>query len=116
MPLEAKLSAPWYKHLLRTSMAGILPEDVRWRGDIGGHPGWRFFEQLVSETARSAPEIWSRSHLDGKLNRWIDILKLSRTWNEYERSGDYCTGFNLLVLAILSQWLSDQFPSAHTVE
>ena len=116
MPLEAKLSVPWYKYLLRVSMAGILPEGVRWRSNIGGHPGWTFFEQLVSETARSAPEIWSRSSLGGKLKPWIDTLKLSREWSEYERSGNYCAGFNILVLAILAQWLSDQFPSALAVE
>lgn len=43
MPLEGKLALPWYKHLLREGTAGILPEDVRWRTNVGGHPGGHFY-------------------------------------------------------------------------
>ena len=46
MPVEAKLSAPWYKHQLRKSMLGILPEDVRWRKDMGGIPDGSFMSSL----------------------------------------------------------------------
>ena len=42
MPLAAKLCVPWYKHLLRDGMAGMLPEDVRWRSDIGNVLGGSF--------------------------------------------------------------------------
>ena len=72
MPLAAKLCVPWYKHLLRNCMAGILPEEVRWRSDIGNHPGWKFFERLIAEMAQNAPEIWNRPGADGTLSRWID--------------------------------------------
>ena len=67
MPLAAKLCVPWYKHLLRNCMAGILPEEVRWRSDIGNHPGWKFFERLIAEMAQNAPEIWNRPSVDGTL-------------------------------------------------
>lgn len=43
MPLEAKLSMPWYKHLLRKSMINVLPEDVRWRRQLGGASWMEFF-------------------------------------------------------------------------
>ena len=106
MPLEAKLSVPWYKYVLRKSMKDILPEEVRWRSDLGGHPGWKFFEQFIKEMARIAPEIWSHSCLNNSLNRWIDVSNLGFAWGEYDRSGDYSTGYNIFILAVLSQWLS----------
>ena len=112
MPLAAKLCVPWYKHLLRNSMAGILPEDVRWRSDIGNHPGWKFFERLMAEMAQSAPEIWNRPSADGTLAHWVDASMLSRASGEYLRGGDRGIGHNLFELAILAQWLGVQ---PHTI-
>ncbi len=116
MPLEAKLSAPWYKQLLRDNMVGILPEDVRWRRTVGGHPGHKFFEQLVAEMAQSAPGLLTFSHLDDRLKRWIDAPRLGRACGEYHRSADFSTGYNLFVLAILAQWLDTRPQSLLPVE
>lgn len=109
MPLAAKMCVPWYKHLLRDGMSGILPEDVRWRTDIGNHPGWKFFERLIAEMAQSAPEIWNRPGMDGMLKSWIDISRLNRASDEYLRAGDQTVGGYLFVLAILAQWLGTRF-------
>lgn len=106
MPIEAKLSVPWYKYVLRKSMEGVLPEDVRWRSDIGGHPGWKFYEQFITEMERTTPQIWNRSRLCDILNRWIDASNLGLVWDEYHRSGNYSNGYNIFLLAVLSQWLS----------
>lgn len=115
MPWEAKVSAPWYKGLLRDSMAGILPEDLRWRRTLGGHPGHKFHERLVSEIAGNAPKPWNRPRLEHTLKRWVDVSKLGSAWDEFHRSADYFTGYNLFILAILAQWLEtrprDIFPS-----
>lgn len=108
MPIEAKLFAPWYKHALRKSMEGVLPEGVRWRRDIGGHPGWKFHEQLIGEMARGTPNIWSLPHIASTLNKWVDAKSLARTWREYEISAEYETGFNLFTLAILAQWVTSR--------
>lgn len=108
MPIEAKLFSPWYKHVLRKSMEGVLPEDVRWRRDIGGHPGWKFHEQLICEMAQSAPNLLSVPHIASTLNKWIDTASLARSWGEYEISADYDTGFNLFTLAILAQWMTSR--------
>ena len=106
MPIEAKLFPPWYKHTLRKSMEGVLPEDVRWRRDVAGHPGWKFHEQLICEMAQGAPTIWSLPHIASTLSKWVDATRLVRTWGEYEISADYDTGFKLFTLAILSQWMT----------
>ncbi len=105
MPLAAKLSDPWYKHLLRRGMDGILPERVCWRSDIGQHPGWQFYERFATEMARNSSEIWDRSHMNGMLEKWVDVSRLSGVWLEYQRSGELGGGYNPLVLAILSRWL-----------
>ena len=113
MPLAAKLCVPWYKHLLRNCMAGILPEEVRWRSDIGNHPGWKFFERLSAEMAQNAPEIWNRPIVDGTLGRWIDASMLTRESGEYLRRGDQSLVGNRFVLAILVQWLGSQGSGNH---
>ncbi len=106
MPVEAKLFTPWYKHLLRKSMDGILPEQVRWRRDIGGHPGWKFYEQLISDMVRHAPEIWHPERLGSTLKQWFDASSLEREWRRYAQNVNYEIGFNLYTLAILARWLS----------
>lgn len=109
MPLEVKLFAGWYKLLLREAMAGILPEAVRWREDLGSHPGGEFRGCLIGQIARNAPAFWKRESLERKLDRWIDGASLGRAWDRYHRSGDLETGLNLLALAVLAAWTEDRF-------
>lgn len=112
MPVRAKLFDGWYKHVLRRSMAGILPEQVRWRTDLGSHPGGEFRAQLVSGIASGAPEIWKRSEVQRRLDQWIDTASLERAWDRYESRGDLGTGLELMSLAVLSRWLAARFPEA----
>lgn len=119
MPLGAKLATPLYKHTLRRCMAGILPEGVRWRRDVGQHPGWTFYEQLIAETVRSAPDLWSFPGRSDRLKKWIDPLNLARACRDYDRSATYATGFNLFTLAVLAQWIAcrpDSFSSARSTQ
>ena len=105
MPVAAKLAAPWYKNFLRTSMADTLPAAVTWRQDVGNHPGWRFFERLISGIAQDAPDVWDVSLVEKRLGRWVDRDYLHRQWRNYEENADYEKGFDLFVLAMLAQWL-----------
>ncbi len=116
MPLAAKLCVPWYKHLLRNCMAGILPDEVRWRSDIGNHPGWKFFDRLIAEMAHNAPEIWNRPSRDGRLKIWIDASMLNRASEKYLRDRDRSIGSNLFELAILAEWLGAQPHSIRPAE
>jgi asparagine synthase (glutamine-hydrolysing) len=106
MPLEAKLYGPWYKLLLRKSMQGIIPERVRWRRKIEGHPGWRFYQQFIAEMAQNPGEIWDMKHVNEMLAQWIDPARLERAWRKYGRTADYSTGRNLFRPAVLASWLS----------
>jgi len=116
MPLEAKLFGPWYKLLLRKSMVGILPESVRWRRKIEGHPGWHFHEQLVAESVRSARSLWGREQVADVLARWVDVPTLERTWRRHERNAGSADGGNLFRLALLAAWLNARMPTVNPSE
>jgi asparagine synthase (glutamine-hydrolysing) len=106
MPIEAKLFSYWYKHQIRKGMVGILPEAVCWRRDVGHHPGWKFYERLVSRTVQHTPEICNAVRVDNKMRRWIDLPSLDREIERFKRSSDYNSGYQLLSLSVLQQWLS----------
>jgi asparagine synthase (glutamine-hydrolysing) len=108
LPAEAKLAAPWYKHLLRQSMGGILPEPVRWRADIGGHPGWRSFDSFAQEAATSHSQFWQASGQFASIQRWIDPNSFQAGHRFFQETGEHQMGFNLLALAILTRWLHVQ--------
>jgi asparagine synthetase B (glutamine-hydrolysing) len=105
MPLEAKLFTSWYKHLLRKSMAGVLPEEVRWRRDVGQHPGWKFYERFASKAVQSTPEIWSSLHFRNTMDRWIDGQGLEAYKDGYMLRAEYTAGYKLLSFSILENWL-----------
>ena len=105
MPIEAKLFAPWYKHVLRKSMAGFIPEDVQWRRNIAGHPGWKFYEQLILNIFQRTPKIWNDDIFGNILKRWVDSSWFNREWGIYAKTADYPTGLKLYKLAILARWM-----------
>ena len=110
MPVNAKLAAPWYKSLLRNAMKGILPEKVRWRQDIGQHPGWKFYERLIAYTARNHPEIWNDTTLSDSLRPLLNKERFIYAREKYDGKPSYSSGNNLFVHAALSQWLKARFP------
>lgn len=109
MPLQAKLFADWYKLLLRKSMAGILPEPVRWRRDVGMHPGREYYERFFAEIPRHAPDVWSREVVERKLGQWVAAPGLARAWSRYGRSAHFDTGLALFSLGVLARWLDGRF-------
>lgn len=111
MPMEAKLSAPWYKYLARIAMAGVLPEAVRWRRVLGNHPGWKAYANLATEIAGIAPESVDRSFLKERLELWVKSESLEKALRE--RDFSFENGHRLFILFILSRWL-DTHPMPFT--
>lgn len=116
MPIRAKLALSWYKPMLRNSMAGVLPEEVRWRRDVGSHPGWKFYEQFISGLTQCTPDIWSEASLDARLCRWIEPKALRVERERYRDAADYASGIVLLTLAILARWLDKNASGVHGVD
>lgn len=105
MPLEAKLFATWYKPVMRKAMEGVLPDAVRRRRDIGGHPGWKFYERLISLTARSHPDRWRGAGQESTMHSLINDANLERDRLRFERSQNYDSGYRVFRFLVLSQWL-----------
>jgi len=108
MPLEAKLSINWYKYLFRGAMEGVLSDGVRWRRDMGGHPGWRFYDRLMTVTRASAPEFWDEVRIEGELGRWLEGSSLRREFRELSESTGFIRRYRLFGFAILARWLQSR--------
>lgn len=108
MPVEAKLYADWYKLVLRKGAAGSLPEKVRWRSDIGTHPGWKFYEALIAHMSQHDKDHWKMDRHASTLSKWLDVEGVERARLKYEVTRDYDTGYGLFSVAVLSTWLSER--------
>ena len=108
MPREAKLCLGWYKLLLRKAMAGILPEEVRWRRDLTMHPGGQFRDRFAAELARRAPQVWNRHVIEDRMNRWVDPAGLARAWRTYEKAPEPMAAMDLLTLVVNAHWLGSR--------
>jgi len=108
LPAEAKLCAPRYKQLLRECAVGVLPESVRQRPVIGGHPGWKFFDRVVTQTEPRWSILTTQSLAHGRLAEWIDVRRLSKTLADYQTQRSYDTGYGLLRVAVLALWLQSR--------
>jgi asparagine synthase (glutamine-hydrolysing) len=105
MPIEGKLSIPWYKYVLRLALAGILPESVRWRRDLWQHPGWRFNETLIREAKQQFQDGLTFGNLTTAQHRWIDTSRVDEALHHFNRNQEFTLGYNLLVLSVLVKWL-----------
>lgn len=108
MPLAAKLAIPWYKHVLRSGTAGLLPESVRWRQAIGGHPGWTFYERLARNIAHGAPAVWDAGFTAKTLNKWISTAEVHAHWAHYRQVADYDSGQRAFCQLMLSRWMASR--------
>ena len=106
MPLVAKLAIPWYKHVLRSGTRGMLPDAVRMRRDIGGHPGWTFYARLARCIASGEPGLWDGGQSPEMLEKWISPVKLQALRDDYARNGCYDSGLAVLRVLFLSRWIT----------
>ena len=105
MPRSAKVCNGWYKLLARRSLAGILPEEVRWRRDVTMHPGGEFRRHFAEQLARDAPGVWNLHTIGDRMDRWVDRESLDHAWREFEREPDGLKVGPLLTLAANAHWL-----------
>ena len=108
MPLGAKLAIPWYKHVLRTGTAGVLPDAVRWRRDIGGNPGWFFGSRLARAIHAGEPAFSDGASCASVLGRWVDMETRNARWERIGRGLGSDEEWSLFRLSALSFWLSSR--------
>jgi asparagine synthase (glutamine-hydrolysing) len=108
MPLAAKLSMPWYKYLLRQGTAGLLPEPVRWRRQIGRQPGWTFYDHLTRSLAEAGTAGWAAEPCVGALAAWVNVEAATELWARCAASGDFGSRQKAFTLFIAARWLATQ--------
>jgi asparagine synthase (glutamine-hydrolysing) len=109
MPVQAKVAAPWYKPMLRSALAGILPPRVTWREDLGNHPGFQYQARLLTTVQQTRPELLRMDTIEKILGAWIDPQALRQTLGSALRPGSLTLGYNLLSLAFLAKWIDTRF-------
>lgn len=107
MPLEAKLMRHWYKNTLREISADLLPEKVRWRRNLGGHPGHKFHDARIRALA-GQPEVWNTSSLTA-LSPWLNLSALNIQLEQYRLTRSYEVGYTAYNALILGLWLNQRF-------
>jgi asparagine synthase (glutamine-hydrolysing) len=105
MPIEAKWTAHWYKNALRRGTAGLLPEPVRWRRTVGGHPGPAFYDRVARRIEAQGGRAWSASHCADVLERWVDRDAIAALWTRAGAAGGYPSRCKALELIVASRWL-----------
>ena len=89
--------------ILAIAMAKLWQRPV-----IGGHPGWKFFDRVVTQTAPRWSILISQSLAHGRLAEWIDVRQLSKALADYQTQRSYDTGYGLLRVAVLTLWLQSR--------
>lgn len=106
MPLSAKLAVPWYKHVLRSGTIGMLPESVRWRPDLGGHPGWDFFDRLAGSLATAQLSGVRHVPIGVALDHLINRPMSAMCPRQHSQSNDFYSEHRAFRLALLSKWVT----------
>jgi asparagine synthase (glutamine-hydrolysing) len=106
LPAVAKLSRRWYKNFLRETMVGVLPDKVRFRSTIGGHPGWRFVDQLSGTLLKEGSGFGAKDVAHERLSRWIDRAQYQQLCTDCDEESGYTARYKLLALHVLARWLS----------
>jgi asparagine synthase (glutamine-hydrolysing) len=105
MPLEAKFAWPWYKHVLRNGTAGLLPDAVRWRTEVGMHPGWTFYARLARNVFSGASPAWRGATAQDILSPWVRPEAFPTRAALEGSSGDEDGGQRVLFLTLLAHWV-----------
>jgi asparagine synthase (glutamine-hydrolysing) len=112
IPVDQKLSGGWTRFIFRDSLAGIVPEEIRWRySKANFHPFftggmWRFSRPLLKEL------ILGKS---ADLAPYLDPARLHALYQRYV-SGEFCSTGEVEIIyrsAILSKWIESSKSTFH---
>lgn len=103
LPSEQKLRRGWSRWVLRTAMAGILPDEIRWRGG----------KTILSQNFNRGLLAQDRKILEAAIfddtaaiEDYVDVPLLQRTYRRFVAEGSNRDAITLWKTVILSLWLS----------
>ncbi|MHB8449164.1 MAG: asparagine synthase (glutamine-hydrolyzing) [Mycobacteriales bacterium] len=104
VPPRAKLAGGWTKAVFREAMAGILPEEIRWRRDKNGFglPEDRWMRSILLPRLKSS--VVSREFYAADLGL-VNQREAVRLIDGYERGSPLVSFKDVFSLYCLEQWL-----------
>jgi asparagine synthase (glutamine-hydrolysing) len=102
LPGSQKLAGGWPKAILRSAMAGRLPDSVRWRPGKQ-HLGWSFNAALMS-ARHDHIESLLHDHAD-VISAYVDATKVRAAWHGHLAHSDPLESERVLEAVTLMEWL-----------
>ena len=108
LPREQKVSHGWSKILLRQAMAGLLPDQVRWR------PGWEHLGDDFSAALLGLEHALLKHVVQGvsddsgdmiDLSEYVDGVALRQAYQRYVSCGSFEAGEKVWQAVTLASWL-----------
>ncbi len=101
-PLDQKLSHGWPRHILRQAVAGLVPEEVRWR-NTKANLGAQFYRGLLTKDRPLALGLLNRS--ETALEPFVDIMKLRNATACFFEREDRSKAMPIFSVVTLARWL-----------
>jgi asparagine synthase (glutamine-hydrolysing) len=108
MPVEASLANGWFKSSLRQSMAGILPEQVRLRTSLHGHPGGSFYRHLANANDSEIQHLLELALRDPDYTRLVNVGNLAGFAAQNAANSSIANDYEIFRLVVLGIWLHNQ--------
>jgi asparagine synthase (glutamine-hydrolysing) len=102
VPAEEKLQDGWTRHIARRAMAGILPDEIRWRRDKGDL-SYGFHHALLRGDTNVLDEICSDRY--GGIGDFVDLARLRKTFLRYRAKPNNLDGVVLWRVVVIARWL-----------
>ena len=103
LPPEQKLNRGWIRMVMRRAMAGILPEEVQWRGGKGNMSP-NFEHGLLTFDREQLEEVILKD--PGAIGKYVDITALRKAYHRFvSREATEQEVFSIWQSASLALWL-----------
>jgi asparagine synthase (glutamine-hydrolysing) len=102
LPPDRKLDQGWTRAILRHAMAGILPEEVRWRMDKG-NLSQPFARTMLSYHRRLLEDVIFKD--PRAIERYVDMAALHRTYYRYLAYSTLDDTTAVYIAVVLALWL-----------
>jgi len=102
VPAHQKLRGGWSRRILREAMEGILPEDIRWRGDKSNLSP-NFVQGLLD---RDQERVEAVVHGEvSSLTQYVDVAALQQLYERVVQEREGSDAVNLFRAVVLAVWL-----------
>jgi asparagine synthase (glutamine-hydrolysing) len=101
LPSDQKFHGGWPRSIIRRALAGVLPEEVRWRLTKTVTTGW--YSRTLWASERSRLEQLIRE--PGQIRPYVDLVALEHAFRNYSTTGSHASARALWEPMMLAAWL-----------